>query len=133
MAKLTITRQDGDSHRYSRADRRSDYTETTASYHDPKAGKTKHITATNGKVKESDKLPDSKAHVITKPTKNRDEAVAKAATADKDKSRQVAKFDLTLAQGRPDILADSPVTVTGFRPYIDGHQWTVISKPRPVR
>ena len=58
--------------------------------------------------------------------RNRDEAVAKASAADKDKSRQVAKFDLTLAQGRPDIIADSPVTVTGFRPYIDGHKWTVI-------
>lgn len=126
LASLTITRQDGDSHRYSRADRQSDYEETTASYHDPKLGKTKHITTTKGKVNESDQLPDSKAHVITKPAKNRDEAVAKASAADKDKSRQVAKFDLTLAQGRPDIIADSPVTVTGFRPYIDGHKWTVI-------
>ena len=38
----------------------------------------------------------------------------------------MASFDLTLAIARPDITANIPVTVRGFRPYIDEHQWTVV-------
>ncbi|KAF0569136.1 hypothetical protein FQV37_329 [Psychrobacter nivimaris] len=38
----------------------------------------------------------------------------------------MASFDLTLAVARPDIIADSPTTVRGFRPYIDQHQWMVV-------
>lgn len=126
LGEVTITRQSGDSHRYSRADRTSDYEETTASYHDDKSGKTKHISIKDGKSKPLDILPNDKSHVLTKPAKNKSEAVSKAKASANKKARQVASFDLTLAMARPDIIADSPATVRGFRPYIDEHQWTVV-------
>lgn len=125
LGQSTITRRSGDSHRYSRADRTSDYDETATSYHDDKTGKVQHVSVKDGKATPLDKLPDDKAHVLTKPAKSKAAAVTKAkASADK-KTRQVASFEITLARARPDIIADSPVTVTGFRPYIDAHQWTV--------
>lgn len=126
LGQVTITRQSGDSHRYGRADRTSDYDETTASYHDEPSGKTKHISVKDGKSKPLDALPNDKAHVLTKPAKSKSEAVSKAKASANKKARQVASFDLTLAVARPDIIADSPATVRGFRPYIDEHQWTVI-------
>ena len=126
LGQITITRQSGDSHRYSRADRTSDYDETTASYHDDKSGKTKHISVKEGKSKPLDTLPNDKSHVLTKPAKSKSEAVAKAKASANKKARQVASFDLTLAVARPDIIADSPATVRGFRSYIDEHQWTVV-------
>ncbi|WP_201585235.1 contractile injection system protein, VgrG/Pvc8 family [Psychrobacter sp. HII-4] len=126
LGTITITRASGDSHRYSRTDRTSDYDETTASYHDDKSGKTKHITIKDGKSKPLDTLPSAKAHVLTKPAKSKNEAVSKAKASANKKARQVASFELTLATARPDIIADSPVTVSGFRPYIDAHAWTAI-------
>ena len=126
LGEVTITRQSGDSHRYSRTDRTSDYDETTASYHDDKSGKTKHISVKDGKSKPLDALPNEKSHVLTKPAKSKSEAVSKAKASANKKARQMANFDLTLAVARPDIIADSPATVRGFRPYIDEHQWTVV-------
>lgn len=126
LGQVTITRQSGDTHRYNRSDRTSDYDETTASYHDEKSGKTKHISVKEGKSKPLDTLPNDKSHVLTKPAKSKSEAVSKAKASANKKARQVASFDLTLAMARPDIIADSPATVRGFRPYIDEHQWTVV-------
>ncbi len=126
LRQVIITRQSGDSHRYSRTDRTSDYDETTASYHDDKSGKTKHISIKDGKSKSLDALPNDKSHMLTKPAKDKSEAVSKAKASANKKARQVASFDLTLAMARPDIIADNPATVRGFRPYIDAHQWTVV-------
>ena len=132
LGQITITRQSGDSYRYSRADRTSDYDETTSSYHDDKTGKTgktgktKHISVKDGKPKPLVGLPNDKSHVLTKPAESKNEAVSKAKASANKKARQVANFDLTLAVARPDIIADSPATVRGFRPYIDQHQWTVV-------
>lgn len=126
LGQSTITRRSGDSHRYSRADRTNDYEETTASYHDDTTGKTKHISVKDGKSEPLDALPNDKSHVLTKPAKSKSEAVSKAKASANKKARQVANFELTLAVARPDIIADSPATVRGFRPYIDEHQWTVV-------
>ncbi len=126
LGEATITRASGDQHRYSLADRTSDYEETTSSYHDDATGKTKHISVKGGKSKPLDKLPNDKAHVLTKPAKSKKDAVAKAKAADNKKARRVASFDITLAKARPDIIADSPATVRGFRPYIDAHKWVVV-------
>lgn len=127
LGQVTITRQSGDSYRYSRADRTSDYDETTSSYHNDKTGKTgktgktKHISVKDGKPKPLVGLPNDKSHVLTKPAESKNEAVSKAKASANKKARQVASFDLTLAVARPDIIADSPATVRGFRPYIDQH------------
>ncbi|MGO2339238.1 MAG: hypothetical protein ACTH5M_01400 [Psychrobacter sp.] len=92
------------------------------SYHDDKTGKTKHISVKDGKSKPLEALPNDKSYLLTKPAKSKNEAVSKAKASTNKKARQVASFDLTLAVARPDIIADSPATVPGFRPYIDEHQ-----------
>ncbi len=126
IPSANISRQSGDQHRYKRADRTIDYKSTTASYHDKKAGKTKHIIVTNGKPHPADKLPNGKSHILTKSAKNKAQAVAIAKSTDKNKKRHSAEFELTLAKARPDIIAGQAVKVTGFRPYIDKHNWRVI-------
>lgn len=125
LGQSSISRRSGDSHRYSRADRTSDYEETAASYHDDDTGQQKHVSVKNGKAKPLDELPNDKAHVLTKPAKSQAEAVANAQASANKKAREVASFELTLAVARPDIIADSPLTVSGFRPYIDAHAWLV--------
>lgn len=72
LEQLTITSQDGDNHRYSRADRQSDYNETIANYHDDAKGKTKHISVKHGKAQPVEITPTNKAHVLIKPTKDKD-------------------------------------------------------------
>ena len=39
--------------------------------------------------------------------------------------RGSATFELTLAMGRPEITAQTPITVQGFKPEIDGQGWLV--------
>ncbi|WP_416286742.1 hypothetical protein [Providencia stuartii] len=34
-----------------------------------------------------------------------------------------AEFNITLAEGRANLYPEIPVTVTGFKPTIDCHQW----------
>lgn len=42
----------------------------------------------------------------------------KAIASNKEKARQTASFNLTLAEEQPNILVDSPAKVVDFRPYI---------------
>lgn len=75
LGVVQITRASGDNHRYSRADRTSDYKETIVSYRNRRSGKIKHIKIDkSGSVSEIDKLPDYKSSVITKLAKNKREA-----------------------------------------------------------
>lgn len=127
LGVVTITRASGDSHRYSRADRTSDYKEVVASYRDRKSGKIKHIKVDkDGKTSEVDELPEDKSSVITKVAKNKSEATKAAKAKAKQQDRKVAEFEIQFAVGRPDIIAESTVKVNGFREYIDAHDWMVI-------
>ena len=37
----------------------------------------------------------------------------------------MAKFDITLAIGRPDLYPETPVTVQGFKAEIDNEKWLI--------
>lgn len=127
LGTIELTRASGDQHLYRRADRTSDYKLTIASWRDRSSGKIKHIQVNkDGSVSEITKLPEDKASVITKLAKNKAEATKIAKAKAKQQDRKVAEFELTLAALRPDILADQTVKVSGFRPYIDAHNWRVI-------
>lgn len=39
--------------------------------------------------------------------------------------RGLAKFELTMAHGRADVLPESPVRVSSFKPEIDATPWLV--------
>ncbi|KYP88560.1 Gene D protein [bacteria symbiont BFo1 of Frankliniella occidentalis] len=153
IPQMTITRQDGDRHSFSIADRGA-YTGVTASWlhtkkpkpkkvkvqrkpkerhlralEHPAAKKRKAAAAKTPEAKEGDYLAGSEDNVFTITTVYATKAAAmRAAQAKWNKlQRGVAEFSLTLAMGRADLFPETPVQVSGFKSVIDAQPW-VISK-----
>lgn len=53
-------------------------------------------------------------------------AASGARAAFKRLKRGAAKFEITLAVGRPDITPETPVRVSGFKPEIDNQAWLIV-------
>lgn len=153
IPQMTITRQDGDRHSFSIADRGA-YTGVTASWlhtkkpkpkkvkvqrkpkerhlralEHPAAKKRKAAAAKTPEEKEGDYLAGSEDNVFAITTVYATKAAAmRAAQAKWNKlQRGVAEFSLTLAMGRADLFPETPVQVSGFKAVIDAQPW-VISK-----
>lgn len=153
IPQMTITRQDGDRHSFSIADRGA-YTGVTASWlhtkkpkpkkvkvqrkpkerhlralEHPAAKKRKAAPAKTPEAKEGDYLAGSEDNVFAITTVYATKAAAmRAAQAKWNKlQRGVAEFSLTLAMGRADLFPETPVQVSGFKAVIDAQPW-VISK-----
>jgi len=153
IPQMTITRQDGDRHSFSIADRGA-YTGVSASWlhtKDPKskkvkvkrkpkkkhlralehpAAKKKKTTATKTpEASEGDYLAGTEDNIFTLTTVYATKATAmRAAKVKWDKlQRGVAEFTLTLAMGRADLYPETPVRVSGFKSVIDAQPW-IISK-----
>lgn len=153
IPQMTITRQDGDRHTFSIADRGA-YTGVSASWlhtKDPKpkkvklqrkpkikhlralehpaAKKKKAVTTKMPEAREGDYLAGSEDNVFTLTTVYSSKATAmRAAKAKWEKlQRGVAEFSLTLAMGRADLYPETPVRVSGFKSVIDAQPW-IISK-----
>lgn len=152
IPQLTITRQDGDRHTFSIADRGA-YTGVTASWlhtKDPKpkkvkvkripkekhlralehpAAKKKKAATKTPEAPEGDYLAGTEDNVFALTTVYATKATAmRAAKAKWDKlQRGVAEFSLTLAMGRADLFPETPVRVSGFKAVIDVQPW-IISK-----
>lgn len=151
IPQLNITRQDGDRHSFSIADRGA-YTGVSASWlhtKDPKpkkvrvkrkpkekhmralehpAARKKKATATKTpEAKEGDYLAGTEDNVFTLTTVYATKAAAmRAAKAKWDKlQRGVAEFSLTLAMGRADLFPETPVRVSGFKAVIDAQPWLI--------
>ena len=54
-----------------------------------------------------------------------DDALAAARAEWQRIQRGLAEFELTLALGRADLLPETPLTLTGFKPQIDATAWLV--------
>lgn len=153
IPQMTITRQDGDRHSFSIADRGA-YTGVTASWlhtkepkpkkvkvqrkpkerhlralEHPAAKKRKAAAAKTPEAKEGDYLAGSEDNVFAITTVYATKAAAmRAAQAKWNKlQRGVAEFSLTLAMGRADLFPETPVQVSGFKSVIDAQPW-IISK-----
>ncbi|WP_448309528.1 phage late control D family protein [Pantoea sp. PGP6] len=151
IPQLTLTRQDGDRHSFSIADRGA-YTGVSASWlhtKDPKpkkvklqrkpkikhlralehpAAKKKKATATKvPEAREGDYLAGSEDNVFALPTVYASKAAAmRAAKAKWEKlQRGVAEFSVTLAMGRADLYPETPVRVSGFKSVIDAQPWLI--------
>lgn len=151
IPQLTLTRQDGDRHSFSIADRGA-YTGVSASWlhtKDPKpkkvklqrkpkikhlralehpAAKKKKATATKvPEAREGDYLAGSEDNVFTLTTVYASKAAAmRAAKAKWEKlQRGVAEFSVTLAMGRADLYPETPVRVSGFKSVIDAQPWLI--------
>lgn len=151
IPQVTITRQDGDRHTFSIADRGA-YTGVSASwlhtkdpkpkkvklqrkkkpkihygFHHPEAKKKKVVKAKAPEARQGDYLAGSQDNVFTLTTVFSSQASAMhAAKAKWEKlQRGVAEFSLTLARGRADLYPETPVKVSGFKSVIDAQPWLI--------
>ena len=116
LSPITITRADGDQHRYAIVERESGYTGVKAYWSDKKGAKRQEVV-----IGKADKLK-----VIRKTYKNEAEAKS-AANAELNRSkRNAATFSLALALGRPDITPETPIKLNGWKTEIDKHSWLVV-------
>lgn len=118
LGAVHITRMDGDQHRWHTADRTS-YTAVRAYWHDGKSARRKGVVAGNGDEGSTKTLKDTYA--------NQADAMEAAKAELQRVDRGAATLSLTLALGRPQLMPQSPVTVEGFKPEIDGEGWLVKS------
>lgn len=153
ISQITLTRNDGDRHSFSIADRGA-YTGVTASWlhtKDPKPKKVKfkrkkrnlhlralqHPKAKAGakkeiktpEAKEGEYMVGSEDNVFAITTIYASKAVAMRAAQSKWEKLQrgVAEFSITLAMGRADLYPETPIAVSGFKTVIDAQPW-IISK-----
>lgn len=149
---FTLTRQDGDQHSFSIADRDA-YTGVTASWLNTKQPKPQKVKLQR-KPKEQHlralQHPNAKPAASKKPGKPVEEkkgeylvgaednvfvipkvyankaAAMRAAQAKWEKlQRGAAEFALSLAMGRANITPETPVRVSGFKAVIDAQDWIV--------
>ncbi|WP_110709228.1 contractile injection system protein, VgrG/Pvc8 family [Salinicola sp. CR57] len=112
LPRVSLTRRDGDQHRYSRTDRDS-YTGVRAYWNDT-AGSQRQaaIAGTADKLKD---LRDTFA--------NEGDALDAAKAELRRIQRGKATFELTLAHGRADLTPETPLTLTGWKADIDDADW----------
>ncbi|MDV2451169.1 contractile injection system protein, VgrG/Pvc8 family, partial [Xanthomonas hortorum] len=114
LPTVTLTRRDGDQHRYSVADRDA-YTGVRAYWVDK--GKARRQSVLVGTDDNAKRLRESYANEATA----RQHAYAELERV----KRGMAKFDYVLAIGRAEISPEQSVAVSGFKPQIDAQRWLV--------
>jgi hypothetical protein len=148
---MTLTRQDGDRHSFSLADRDA-YTGVTARWLNTRQPKPKTVTLKRKpKTQHLRALQHPKAKPVSKkaskPVEPREgeylvgaednvftittvyatqKAAMRAAQAKWEKlQRGVAEFSLSLAMGRAELVPETPIRVKGFKQVIDAQPWIV--------
>ncbi|EAA6842075.1 phage late control D family protein [Salmonella enterica subsp. enterica] len=142
---IIITRQSGDQHQFTVADRDA-YTGVTAHYinhhkaareeikvkrrrhkKQPPAPQEKDPGKLSGNRHQGDYLIGSDENVLVLRHTYASEGNAKRAakSAWERLQRGTASFSITLATGRPEITPEYPVQVSGFKPAIDKAKWTI--------
>lgn len=109
---VIINRKDGDQHNFS-VDKRDDYTGAKAYWHNSKKAKRQSVVA--GLTKRCKNLKNTYA------SKEEAEEAAKAEWLRIQRGEY--KFNVTLAIGRPDLIPQSPVIVSGYKKLIDETKW----------
>ncbi len=141
---ITITRKDGDSHRFTMADRGA-YTGVIASWlhtHEP-AKKESTTVKRKRRTKKQKKEPEAKQGdylvgtdenvlVLNRTYANRSNAERAAKMQWERLQRGVASFSLQLAEGRADLYTEMPVKVSGFKQPIDDAEWTITTLTHTV-
>ncbi|WP_442783280.1 contractile injection system protein, VgrG/Pvc8 family [Collimonas fungivorans] len=112
LPKITITRDQGDGHRFHSAERDS-YSGVRVFWHDDKHGLRRSVVA--GAPGNSKRLRTTYASEADART---------AAVAEWQRiQRGLATFELSLALGNPALTPESPVGVLGFKDTIDSMDW----------
>ena len=113
LPQITITRKDGDQHRWATSARDA-FDGVRAWWSDSVNGKRKEVIA--GKKNRNMKT-------LKETYASEQDALAAAQSEMQRLERGSATFNLSLVIGRPDITAQSPIRVVGFKPEIDGQDW----------
>lgn len=117
LPTVTLTRRDGDHHRWHAADRDA-YSGVRAKYDDTAGGQTKDVIVGTD---------DGHGVKTLRHTYASESNAMRAARSDYQKMKRGAvTFDLDLARGRPDIAPELTATVRGFKADIDGSDWIVV-------
>lgn len=123
---LTITRRDGDHHRYGLTDRNT-YTGVIAYWHDLKTAKRSKVQV--GKPKwhrHAVKVGTDGYRKHLRETYATKEEAEKAAAAELERlKRGGANLSLTLALGQPELFPEMPARTLGWKPEIDATEWIV--------
>lgn len=112
LPHVTLTRQDGDQHRYLQADRDS-YTGAKAYYYEVNSAEKKEAIAGSG-----DNLKELR-HTYT----DRASALRAARAEWKRLQRGTATLSYTLARGRPELTPDQTYSLTGIKAEIAAIVW----------
>lgn len=127
IAPVTITRSEGDAHRFSIADREV-YSSIIARWQDTKTPKEqiKQVKLTR-KTSAINYTAGAKENVYILPTTypSKEEATKAAEAQWSDTQRNAAAFTMTLAQGRVDISPETPIFVSGFKTVINSTPWVI--------
>lgn len=111
---ILLTRRDGDTHRYAQTDRDS-YSGVKAYWNDVSGGKRQIAIVGSG---------DNAKQL--RPTYASQDDAQQAAKAEWERiKRGIAEFDITLTQGRADVMPESPLRTLGFKADIDATDWVV--------
>lgn len=133
---VTLERKDGDSHRFTLADRDA-YTGVIASWLHTREPVKKAVTTVKRKrkappkkeaeAKQGDYLigTDENVLVLSRTYASRENAERAAKIHWENLQRGVASFSIQLARGRADLYTEMPVKVSGFKQQIDGAEWII--------
>lgn len=110
----TLTRQDGDRHRYTVTDRNS-FSGVIAWWHDPDTAERWSVLV--GEDKNPKSLRGNHA--------NEQDALAEAQAEWQRIRRAGSALSLTLAEGRPELYPETPVIARGWKPDIDQSEWVI--------
>ncbi|TXE33262.1 phage late control D family protein [Serratia marcescens] len=143
LGAIIITRQDGDNHQFSIADRNA-YTGVQAHWLDTLQGRPKKVIVLRKRRRskknteppdqngaphkpEGDYLAGSEGNILVLRHTYAYEANARrAARAEWQRiQRGAASLTITLAKARPDVFPELPVSVQGFKRQIDNAQWLI--------
>ncbi|MBK6259110.1 phage late control D family protein [Citrobacter youngae] len=142
LPSFTLTRSDGDRHRFRIADRQA-YTGVQAYWLDLNFGKKKKVSVKRRKPskekkeksssREGDYMEGAEGNVyVLRKTYQNEEAAKRAAAAKwQQLQRGAAEFSITLARGRADLYPEMHGTVSGFKAEIDNQDW-IIAKAEHV-
>jgi uncharacterized protein len=135
---MTLQRKDGDSHRFTLADRDA-YTGVIASWLHTREPVKKEVTKVKRRRKPSTttkKEPEAKQGdyligtdenvlVLSRTYATRANAERAAKMQWERLQRGVATFSIQLARGRADLYTEMPVKVSGFKQQIDAGEWII--------
>jgi len=116
LAAVAITKGDCVSYSYDQSQRKTEFSAVRAKYHDLDSAKKLRIEIATGNTGE-------KIKTLSAIYKNETLARA-AANAEISKLSDIGTYmDITLSNPRPDIIPETPVSLSGFMSTIDNKQW----------